>query len=188
MDALLGTGPHARSGRVRLSVISTRFLDPARVEFWVSQLLVAVSRWCATSPPPRLQAVFLFDEADVYLPAGNKQPATKAPMEDLLKRARSAGVGIFLATQSPGDFDYRCKENVRTWLIGRVKEPRALEKLKPMLTAAKGGVTDKLAGQGTGEFYLVRESSVTAVRSDESLMRTEQLPENQIAQLAHALV
>jgi hypothetical protein len=88
-------------------------------------------------------------------------------MEDLLKRARSAGVGVFLATQNPGDFDYKCKENVRTWLIGRVKEPRAIDKLKPMLAAAKGDVTDKLAGQATGEFYLVRESSVSAVRSDE---------------------
>jgi DNA helicase HerA-like ATPase len=55
----------------------------------------------AKSPQRRLQAVFLFDEADIYLPAGMKQPATKAPMEDLLKRARSAGVGVFLASQSP---------------------------------------------------------------------------------------
>jgi len=158
------------------------------VDFWVSQLLVAVSRWCAKSPQPHLQAVFLFDEADVYLPAGTKQPATKAPMEDLLKRARSAGVGMFLATQSPGDFDYKCKENVRTWFIGRVKETRAIEKLKPMLAAAKGDVTDKLAGQATGEFYLVRESSVTAVRSDQSFVRTEQMPENQIADLARLSV
>jgi Helicase HerA, central domain len=189
VDALLGTGPHARPGRVRLSVVSTRFLgDAAKVDFWVSQLLVAVSRWCAKSPRPQLQAVFLFDEADVYLPAGTRQPATKAPMEDLLKRARSAGVGVFLATQSPGDFDYKCKENVRTWLIGRVKEPRAIEKLKPMLASAKGSATDKLAGQATGDFYLVRESSVTAVRSDESFMRTEQLPENEIARLAHLTV
>ncbi len=184
VDALLGTGTHARPGRVRLSVISTRFLDASKVDFWVSQLLVAVSRWCAKSPQPHLQAVFLFDEADAYLPAGTKQPATKAPMEDLLKRARSAGVGVFLATQSPGDFDYKCKENVRTWVIGRVKEPRALEKLKPMLVAAKGSPADKLAGQGMGEFYLVRESSVTAVRSDESIMRTEQMPEDEIARLA----
>ena len=185
MDALLGTGPHAQPGRVRLSVISTRFLgDAAKVDFWVSQLLVAVSRWCAKSPQPYLQAVFLFDEADIYLPAGMRQPATKAPMEDLLKRARSAGVGVFLATQSPGDFDYKCKENVRTWLIGRVKEPRAIEKLKPMLAAAKGSVAEKLPGQATGEFYLVRESSVTPVRSDQSFMLTEQLPEHEIMKLA----
>ncbi len=184
VDALLGTGPHARPGRVRLSIVSTRFLgDPATVDFWVSQLLVAVSRWCAKSPQPRLQAVFLFDEADQYLPA-TRQPATKAPMEDLLKRARSAGVGVFLATQSPGDFDYKCRENVRTWLIGRVKEDRAIDKLKPMLAAAKGDVTDKLASQATGDFYLVRESSVAAVRSDESLIRTEQLSEDRIIALA----
>ena len=54
VDALLGTGPHARPGRVRLSIISTRFLgDAAKVDFWVSQLLVAVSRWVreVTSAP-----------------------------------------------------------------------------------------------------------------------------------------
>jgi hypothetical protein len=185
VDALLGTGPHAKPGRVRLSIISTRFLgDAAKVDFWVSQLLVAVSRWCAKSPQPRLQAVFLFDEADLYLPAGPRQPATKAPMEDLLRRARSAGVGVFLATQSPGDLDYKCKENVRTWLIGRVREQRAIDKLRPILEMAKGNVTDKLGGQSTGGFYLVGESSVTAVRSDESFMRTVQMAENDIARLA----
>jgi hypothetical protein len=189
VDALLGTGPHAKPGRVRLSIISTRFLgDAAKVDFWVSQLLVAISRWCAKSPQPRLQAVFLFDEADVYLPAGTKQPATKAPMEDLLKRARSAGVGVFLATQSPGDFDYKCKENVLTWLIGRVTQPRALEKLKQMLAAAKSDVAGKLAGQAAGEFYLVRESRVASVRSDKSLVATEQLPENKIVELARLSV
>ena len=188
VDALLGTGPYARPGRVRLSVVSTRFLgDAAKVDFWVSQFLAAVSRWCAKSPRAQLQAVFLFDEADIYLPA-NKQPATKAPMEDLLKRARSAGIGVFLATQSPGDLDYKCRENVRTWLIGRIKEQRAIDKLKPMLAAAKGSVIDKLAAQVTGEFYLVRESTVTAVRSDESFMRTEQVPENEIAEFARESV
>src|SRR5262249_35683353 len=127
VEALLGTGPHAQPGRVRLSVISTRFLDAAKVDFWVSQLLVAVARYCAKSPTSHLQGVFLFDEADAYLPAGNKQPATKAPMEDLLRRGRSAGIGVFLATQSPGDFDYKCKENVSTWLLGNIKQPQALE-------------------------------------------------------------
>jgi hypothetical protein len=71
-------------------------------------------------------------------------------------------------------------------LIGRVKEPRAIEKLKPMLAAGTGDVTGKLAGQATGEFYLVRESSVAAVRSDESFVRNEQLPEHQIAALARS--
>jgi hypothetical protein len=185
IDALLGTGPHALPGRVRLSVVSTRFLpDPAKLDFWIAQLLVAVGRWCGKNPSARLQAVFLFDEADVYLPAGTRQPAAKAPMENLLKRARSAGVGVFLATQSPGDFDYRCKENVLTWLVGRVSQPQALEKLRPLFAAGRTNPTEKLAGQSAGEFYLVREGEVSAVRSDESFVRTEQLPEDRIAELA----
>ena len=185
VDALLGTGPHSRPGRVRVSIISTRFLpDQSTLDFWVAQLLVAVGRWCGHCPSARLQAVFLFDEADIYLPAV-KVPATKPPMENLLKRARSAGVGVFLATQSPGDFDYKCKENVLTWLIGRVKEPRALEKLRPMLTG-RADATDKVPGQAAGEFHLVRESEVTAVRSDEAFVRTEQLPEDRIVEFAWA--
>lgn len=184
VDTLLGTGTHAVPGRVRLSVISTRFLgDETKIDFWVSQLLVAVSRWCAKSPRPHLQAVFLFDEADKYLPATSK-PATKAPMEDLLKRARSAGVGVFLATQSPGDLDYKCKENVLTWLLGKITQPTALEKLKPLLTAAKGNPAGKLGSQVTGEFHLVREGSVFAVRSEESFVRTEQMSEDEILKLA----
>jgi hypothetical protein len=184
IDALLGKGAYARPGRVRLSVVSTRFLgDAAKVDFWVSQFLIAIARWCAKAPQTNLQAVFLFDEADMYLPAGTKQPATKAPMEDLLKRARAAGISIFLATQSPGDLDYRCKENVRTWFIGRVKEPRAIEKLRPML-AAKESVVDKLGSQATGQFTLVREAGISVVRAHESLLRTEQLSEDAIAVLA----
>jgi len=186
IDALLGVGAHAAPGRVRLSVVSTKFLgDGAKTDFWVSQFLTAVTRWCDKAPQPSLRAVFLFDEADRYLPAVGK-PATKEPMEHLLKRSRSAGVGVFLATQSPGDLDYKCKENVATWLIGKVSQPQALNKLKPLLAAARGDVTAKVAGQQVGEFHLVRDSGVTAVTSHQSLVVTEQLPEQRIAELAKA--
>jgi DNA helicase HerA-like ATPase len=151
----------------------------------VSQFLLAVDRWRAKNPSSdgSLQAVFLFDEADQYLPAVGK-PATKGPMESLLKRARSAGIGIFLATQNPGDFDYKCRDQVLTWLIGRVKEPVALGKLKPMLEAARVDAAAKLPGQEVGQFFLVRESDVTPIRADRNLMPTFQLPEDRILELA----
>lgn len=184
IDALLGTGPHAVPNRVRLSVISTRFLgDKNRIDFWVAQLLTALNRWCSKSPKDDLQALFLFDEADEYLPAVGK-PATKEPMEDLLRRARTAGVGIMLATQSPGDFDYKCRENVRTWVLGRVKETTALKKLKPMLEAAQGDPTKKLPTLEAGHFYVARESQVVQAHSERSLMPTLQMPEHEIAQVA----
>lgn len=186
VDALLGRGP-AATGRTRLSVINTQFLgDPATTEFWVAQFLLAVDRWRAKNPAPEgaLQAAFLFDEADQYLPAVGK-PATKGPMESLLKRARSAGVSLLLATQSPGDLDYRCRGQVLTWLLGRIKEPVAIGKLKPMLEA-KPGAADRLADQKVGEFYLVRESDVLPVQADRNLIPTEQLPEARILELAKA--
>jgi hypothetical protein len=105
-------------------------------------------------------------------------------MESLLRRARSAGVGLFLATQSPCDLDYKCRDQIRTWLVGRVKEQVAIGKLRPMLEAGRVDAAAKLPGQGTGQFYLVREREVVAVQSEPSLIPTAQLPEDRILELA----
>ena len=185
-EALLGLGRHARPDRTRLSIISTKFLGANQeIQFWVSQLLVALGRWASQSPAPagRLQAVLLFDEADLYLPA-QRQPPTKEPMEHLLKRARSAGLGLLLATQSPGDFDYKCRDNIRAWFVGRVKEPTALAKMKPMLSDCRVDVAARLPTQETGEFYFIRDGNVTSLRAAPSIMRTDQLPEQEILELA----
>lgn len=187
VDALLGRSPDRVPGRTRLSIINTQFLgDEGAVDFWLAQFLLCVKRWREQHPASdRLQCVLLFDEADRYLPAVGK-PATKAPLEDLLRRGRSAGIGVFLASQSPGDFDYRCRDQVLTWLIGRVKEPVAITKLKPMLDSARVDAASRLPGQETGQFYLVRESAVTAITADRNLLPTSQLPEDRILTLAQA--
>jgi DNA helicase HerA-like ATPase len=109
-----------------------------------------------------------------------RQPVTKAPMESLLKRGRSAGLSVFLATQSPGDLDYRCRDNVRTWFLGRVKEPTALQKLRPMA----GDVIDKLAAQSPGEFYMVDEKGAVSFCAERSLLSTTQIPEAEMLELA----
>ncbi|MCP3138695.1 ATP-binding protein [Pyxidicoccus xibeiensis] len=184
LEELLGRGASGIPGKTRLSIISTKFLgDNSRILFWVSQLLLETNRWASQHPASHLQAVVMFDEADMYLPATSK-PATKQPMEDLLKRARSAGVGVMLATQSPGDLDYRCRENVRTWFVGKVKEENALKKLRPMFTEARVDADAKLPGQKTGHFYVLRDGQVQQLKADRSVMRTEQLSEEDILKLA----
>ena len=184
MELLLGRGAHARPGKTRLSVISTKFLgDNDKVLFWVSQLLIEVSRWLGRNPASSLQAVLMFDEADMYLPA-TRQPATKQPMENLIRRARSAGLGLMLATQSPGDFDYKCRDNIRSWFIGRVKEKNSLEKMKPMLSEARTDFTAKIPNQATGEFHAVREGHVQRVKTDPSVLATEQLSDDELLRLA----
>src|SRR5262249_60988882 len=99
IDALLGRGPHRTPERTRLTIICTKFLRTNQdVQFWVAQFLMALGRWISRSPAPdgSLQAVVLFDEADLYLPAV-RQPATNEPMEHLLRRARAAGLDLLLA-------------------------------------------------------------------------------------------
>jgi hypothetical protein len=123
------------------------------------------------------------DEADLYLPA-LRQPATKAPMEDLIERARSAGLGLLLATQNPGDFDYKCRDNLRAWFVGRVKEAVSLAKMKPMLSECPVDVASRLPSQETGQFHLLRDGSATSLRADRSVMATEQLPEDEILAVA----
>lgn len=183
-EALLGLGRHARPGRTRLSVVSTKFLGGAAdVQFWVSQFLVAMARWAGRSPSPALQAVVLFDEADLYLPA-QRQPPAKEPMEDLLRRARAAGLGLLLATQSPGDFDYRCRDQIRSWFVGRVKEPTALAKMKPMLAECRVDVASKLPGQGPGAFHLLRDGTAVGLRAGLNALPPVQLPEDRILELA----
>jgi DNA helicase HerA-like ATPase len=184
MEELLGRGASHVPGRTRLSIISTKFLgENSRVLFWISQLLLETNRWASQHPSSQLQAALLFDEADLYLPATSR-PATKQPMENLLRRARSAGVGVMLATQSPGDLDYKCRENVRTWFVGSVKEEVALKKLKPMFSEARVDAGARLPGQKMGQFHVLREGQVHQLRAERSVVRTEQLPEDEIIRLA----
>ena len=146
---------------------------------------MALGRWISKSPAPAgtLQAVILFDEADLYLPAV-RQPATKEPMENLLRRARSAGLGLLLATQSPGDFDYKCRDNIRTWFVGQVKEANSIAKMKPMLSECRIDVAARLPAQEPGEFRLIRDGEVTLLKTHPSAVDPRQIPEDEIVKLA----
>ncbi|MEO7731802.1 MAG: DUF87 domain-containing protein, partial [Kofleriaceae bacterium] len=95
--------------RTRLSIINTAALgEIAVLQFWISRLLVELGRLARKRPSKTLQGVVVFDEADAYIPAGSNPP-TKEPMFELLRRARSEGLGVVLATQNPGDIDYKAR-------------------------------------------------------------------------------
>lgn len=185
MESFLGLGPHAREGRTRLSIIYTGFLgDNENILFWVSQFLSEALRFCQRNPNDELQAVVMFDEADLYIPA-NAKPATAEPLQSLLKRARSAGLGIMLATQSPGDLDYKSRDQITSWFIGRVREDTALRKLKAAFQSESGlDPAAVLPHQTVGEFHLVQEGLVRSMKAQRSLVLAEQVPFDRIEQLA----
>lgn len=184
IDSLLGRDGSVPSGKTRLSIVSTKFFgDMGKTMFWMAQFLIQLGRWASRRPSSTLQAVVMFDEADLYLPA-TSQPATKAPMENLLRRARSAGLGIMLASQSPGDFDYRCRDNIRTWCVGRITQPVAIQKMRPMLADVRVDVASKLAGRQVGQFFALSSGEATGFMARLPAILPEQLPETQILDLA----
>ena len=185
MESLLGLGKYGTTGKTRLSVIYTGFLgDNENILFWVSQFLSEALRFCQRNPNDELQAVIMFDEADLYIPA-NSKPATAEPLQSLLKRARSAGVGLMLATQSPGDLDYKSRDQITSWFIGRVREDTALRKLKAAFQTESGlDPAVVLPHQTVGEFHLIQEGKVQALKSHRSLISAEQVPFDRIEQLA----
>jgi GTPase SAR1 family protein len=185
IESLLGLGPFARPGRTRLSIVYTGFLgDNENILFWVSQFLSEALRFCQRNPNDELQAVMMLDEADLYIPANGK-PATAEPLQSLLKRARSAGFGIMLATQSPGDLDYKSRDQITSWFIGRVREDTALKKLRAAFQSDSGlDPTVVLPHQTVGEFHLVQEGLVRAIKAQRSLIDAEQVPFDRIEQLA----
>src|SRR5262245_1478374 len=95
MESLLGLGRFARNDdRTRLSIIYTGFLgDKENILFWVSQFLSEALRFCQRNPNDGLQAVVMFDEADLYIPA-NAKPATAEPLQSLLKRLGGGRLGV----------------------------------------------------------------------------------------------
>ena len=186
IEALFGLGPHATSGKTRLSIISTKFLGNNQdVQFWVAQFLMEMAGGSAGRR--RLRVPFrpcsCSTRPTCILPA-IRQPASKEPMEHLLRRARSAGLGLLLATQSPGDFDYRCRDNIRTWFVGQVKEANSLAKMKPMLSDCRVDVAARLPTQTTGQFHLIRDGVVTGLLSTPSAVDPLQIPEDEILSLA----
>jgi hypothetical protein len=89
-----------------------------------------------------------------------------------------------LATQSPGDLDYKCRDNIRSWFVGRITQAVALDKMKPLLSDARVHIGARIPAQKVGEFHLLQDGRVTAFKCHQAFMRVEQISDNEILALA----
>jgi DNA helicase HerA-like ATPase len=111
-------------------------------------------------------------------------PATKEPMMELLRRARSKGFGMMLASQNPGDFDYKGRENINTWFVGKVSQDRNIGKLRDLLGDHPSA--SALPMMPRGQFLLLRSPPPREVRVARSLMETRELNPDEVLALARA--
>jgi hypothetical protein len=155
----LWTGGPAESGKARLSIVYLNTLTSQEdKEIFVSLLCSALYQWMLTLDGSRLWGMFYMDEVAPYLPPV-KNPASKQGLMLLLRQARKYGLCCLLATQSPGDIDYKALGQVGTMALGRIMGERALGKVEPILRALPNldtdGIIAGLPGMAKGRFVLV---------------------------------
>lgn len=109
-------------GRPHVSVFYLAHLNEAERQFIITLLLENVLSWMrGLSGTTSLRALLYIDEMFGYFPPYPMNPPTKEPILRLLKQARAFGLGLILATQNPGDLDYKGLSNAGTWFIGRLQ-------------------------------------------------------------------
>jgi energy-coupling factor transporter ATP-binding protein EcfA2 len=171
-------------GKVPLAIASTRFLgDVTRTQAWVAHLIGCLGRGAEKLPSNELRTVFVIDEADLFLPAGAAKAPSREPLQDLLKRAQTAGLGVVLTSQRPADLDYRSRELISTWFLGRIPDARTNDRMNPLFERLPP-IRGKLAVLELGRFVMLQERGTLDLERTPSLMRTEPLSEAELITLA----
>jgi hypothetical protein len=131
------------NGRPKVSIFYIAHLNESERMFITTLILEAMLSWMRTlSGTTSLRALLYIDEMYGYFPPYPKNPPTKGPLMRMLKQARAFGVGLIMATQNPGDLDYKGLSNMGTWFIGRLQSENDLKKvmsgLQAMASAEEG--------------------------------------------------
>ncbi len=109
-------------GRPRVAIFYLAHLTDNERTFMITLILENMLAWMRSlSGTTSLRTILYFDEIFGHIPPAPRNPPTKEPMLRLLKTARAFGIGLVLATQNPGDLDYKGLANAGTWFIGKLQ-------------------------------------------------------------------
>jgi len=152
-------GGPASQNKARLSIIYLNSLaSQDDKDVFVALLCAAMYQWMLTLDGSKLHGLLYVDEVAPYLPPVKNPPAKQGLML-LLRQARKYGVCCLLATQSPGDLDYKALGQVGSIALGRIFGERALSKVEPLMRAMPGvdtdGIMDRLPTMQKGHFVLI---------------------------------
>lgn len=169
IDKLVGA--NRVDGKTQISMINLAHItDFEDQSFVVAQVAFAINAWMRKqgSAPggnrPRL--LFFLDEIGggggktAFYPTYPYTSTCKPALNILVKQGRAFGVGCILATQNPGDIDYKGLSNCSTWIVGKLQTKRDRDKVREGLTDAEfssSDLTRKLARPKTGEFMMLNK-------------------------------
>ena len=155
IDVLFGTD----SEKTRISVIHLNSLTTQEEKnFFVAQIALELYKWMLNNPKPDLQGVFYIDEIAPFLPPVSK-PASRDILRLLFKQSRKYGIGCLMATQNPGDVDYRSMAQISSYMLGRLMTDQDIKKVDQMIKSFVQDNPDELIRSlptlKTGNFKLI---------------------------------
>lgn len=126
----------SKDGKTPLIIFDVRRITNEKEKTtFVAEVLGAVQRYIwDKGGTSQLRAILYFDEMYGFVPPTSK-PASKTALMILLKQARAFGLGCLLASQNPGDLDYRAVAQMSTWFLGKLTTDRDISKVEKALKA-----------------------------------------------------
>jgi hypothetical protein len=154
----------------RATIISVAHLDERQRLFVIALLTSELVAWMRRQPASSgLRALLYMDEVQGIIPPYPKNPPTKRPLLTLFKQGRAYGVGAWVATQNPGDLDYKVLGNAGVKVVGRLitdrDRDRALEGLGMSRLPDGRDADDIVNGLEKRQFLLIDVRAKQPVRT-----------------------
>ena len=149
--------------KTRISVIYLNTLHSVEEkEFFIAGIAQLLYNWMLKHPLSNgqegLQCAMFIDEVAPYIPPV-KAPACKQSLELLFRQGRKYGVSCIIATQSPGDIDYKAIGQFSTFVLGTLNTKQDIEKVKRRLESVAPKeidfITNKLPALKPGHFLAI---------------------------------
>jgi len=140
--------------RGKLSVFDLRFVSGIEEkQFVAEQIMQEIYRFLLEKGgSEKLKYILYFDELAGFLPPAPASPPSKKLLELLVRQGRAFGLGIIVATQNPGDIDYKVFGNVGTRFIGKLRTSNDIEKVAIGTDMSITELKNYISGIKTGEF------------------------------------
>ncbi|MFT4260949.1 MAG: ATP-binding protein [Candidatus Woesearchaeota archaeon] len=137
-----------------LSVFDLRFVHSQQEkQLVVEKILFEIYKFLLEKGgSEKLKYILYIDEIAGLLPPAPSNPPVKKILELLIRQARAFGLGIILATQNPGDIDYKILGNIGTRFIGKLRTENDMEKVATALDMAPSDLKQEIASLKTGMF------------------------------------
>jgi len=171
IDVLLGLDGSTEKTRISIIYLNTLHSSEEK-EFFISGICQLLYRWMLRNPltsgQDGVQCAMFIDEIAPYIPPV-KVPSCKESLELLFRQGRKYGVSSLIATQSPGDIDYKAIGQFSTFTLGTLNTKQDIEKVKKRLESIAPKeidyIVNKLPALKPGNFLLISPDEYDKVQT-----------------------